>query len=63
MVMVSVLCMNDTVVLPKVPHLPTECQDWDEADLLPVKEFLEQAVIEGTFRPDPTIPWDIKPIM
>ena len=49
--------------IAKVPQLPIQCQDWAEADLLPVKTYLEEAVAEGNFRPDPTVPWDITPVM
>ncbi|CAE7936329.1 Ogfr [Symbiodinium sp. KB8] len=31
----------------QVPQLPIQCQDWAEADLLPVKTYLEEAVVEG----------------
>lgn len=46
----------------KVPSLPDGC-DWSEADLQPLRLYLEKAALEGFFSPDPNVPWDIVPIM
>ena len=46
----------------KVPSLPDGC-DWSEADLQPLKLYLEKAASEGFFAPDPNVPWDTVPVM
>ena len=45
----------------EVPLLPDGCQ-WDEADLVPLREFLWRSAAAGEWNPMPGLSWSVHPI-
>jgi len=63
---------SETLTEPYIPKTETACQspfrqeppagaDWKYAELEPLVSFINQAIGEGRFKPDPLIPVQISP--